>query len=265
MARAAAFFDLDKTILATSASLALTRPLLRSGLITRRDIARSAQAQIAYHLLDTSHERSERMKDALAEMVRGWSVAEFDAIVAEALTTEIEPVVYLEALDAISAHHAAGHDVVIVSASADAIVRPVMHLLGADGMIASRLESADGRYTGVIESYNYGPAKPAAMAEMARHHGWDLAECWAYSDSITDEPLLRAVGHPVAVNADRALARIARAEGWDTVVWRRPVPLRSPARHSTLVTAGVLAAAVLALWLVRRGRRRRPPAPSSSR
>lgn len=254
MGRVAAFFDLDKTILATSASLALTRPLLRSGLITHRDIAKSAQAQIAYHLLDASHERSERMKESLSEMVRGWSVTEFDAVVAEALATEIEPVVFLEALDAISAHHAAGHDVIIVSASADSLVRPIMHLLGANGMIASRLESVDGRYTGGIESYNYGPAKPVAMAEMAHRHGWDLAECWAYSDSITDEPLLRAVGHPVVVNPDRALGRIAREEGWQVRLWRRPVPLHSPSQSTALVTLGALAAVAAVAWLVRRRR-----------
>lgn len=252
MVRVAAFFDLDKTILATSASLALTRPLLRSGLMTRRDLARSAHAQIAHHLLDASHDRSERVKAALTDMVRGWSVAEFDRVVADALATEIEPVVYLEALDAISAHHAAGHKVIIVSASAEAIVRPVARMLGADGMIASRLQVVDGRYTGVIDAYNYGPAKPAAMRQLAGRRGWDLTACWAYSDSITDEPLLRAVGHPVAVNPDRSLARIAREEGWEVRVWRRPVPLRSPARSSALVTAVGLAAVAIAVVVRRR-------------
>ncbi|NLI18735.1 MAG: HAD family hydrolase [Actinomycetales bacterium] len=255
MAGAAAFFDLDKTILATSAAIALSGPLVRSGLVSRVDIARSAQAQLSYLLLDASHERTERMKEALAEMVTGWSVADFDRVVADALATQIEPIVFREALDAISTHHAAGHDVVIVSASAEAIVRPIMHLLGADGMIASRLEVADGRYTGVISSYNYGEAKPAAMAEMARHHGWDLRRCWAYSDSITDEPLLRAVGHPVAVNPDRALARIARREGWEVRIWRSPVPLGRNHRSPFLVTAVTLAAVVLAVWAVRRARR----------
>lgn len=255
MAGAAAFFDLDKTILATSASLALSGPLVRSGLISRRDIARSAQAQLSYLLLDASHERSERMKEALSEMVTGWSVAEFDRVVADALATEIEPVVFLEALDAISMHHAAGHDVVIVSASAEAIVRPIMHLLGAEGMIASHLETRDGRYTGRISSYNYGAAKPAAMAEMARRHGWDLENSWAYSDSITDEPLLRAVGHPVAVNPDRALARIARREGWEVRFWRRPVPLGRNSRSSALLTAAVVAVVVLLVWGARRSRR----------
>ncbi len=256
MARAAAFFDLDKTVLATSASLALSGPLVRSGLISRMDIARSAQAQLAYHLLDASHERSERMKEALAEMVTGWSVAEFDAVVADALATEIEPVVFREALDAMSAHHAAGHDVVIVSASAEAIVRPIMHLLGADGMIASRLAIEDGRYTGEISEYNYGPAKPLAMAEMAERRGWDLAQCWAYSDSVTDEPLLRAVGHPVTVNPDRALARIAREEGWEIRIFRRPVPLGTRSGSSALVTVLVVAAVALTVWVVRRARRR---------
>ncbi len=254
MTKAAAFFDLDKTILATSASLALSRPLVRSGLVSHRDIARSAQAQLAYLLLDASHERSERMRAALSEMVTGWSVAEFDRVVADALATEIEPVVFREALDAISLHHAAGHDVVIVSASAEAIVRPIMHLLGADGMIASHLETRDGRYTGVITSYNYGAAKPAAMAEMATRHGWDLSECWAYSDSITDEPLLRAVGHPVAVNPDRALARIARAEGWAIRSWRSPVPLTRHSRPWTAI-AVVAAALLVTAWIVRRRRR----------
>lgn len=251
MAHAAAFFDLDKTILATSASLALTGPLLRSGMITHRDIARSAHAQLSYHLLDASHERSERVKAALAEMVTGWSVAGFDAIVSEALVTQIAPVVYREALDAISAHHAAGHAVVIVSASAEAIVRPIMHLLGADGMIASRLAVEDGRYTGEISHYNYGPEKPRAMERLARARGWHLEECWAYSDSITDEPLLRAVGHPVAVNPDRALARIAREQGWQVRRFEKPVPLDTGSRHRRTLTLAAAATALLTVWWVR--------------
>jgi len=145
---------------------------------------------------------------------------------------------------------------VIVSASAEAIVRPIMHLLGADGMIASRLAIEDGRYTGEISEYNYGPSKPLAMAEMAERRGWDLAQCWAYSDSITDEPLLRAVGHPVTVNPDRALARIAREEGWEIRIFRRPVPLGTRSGSSALVTVLVVAAVALTVWVVRRARRR---------
>lgn len=256
MSRAAAFFDLDKTILAQSASMALTGPLLRSGMLTRRDMARSAQAQLAYHLLDATHERSERVKDALAQMVSGWSVAGFDAVVAEAISTDIAPIVYAEALDAISAHHAAGHDVVIVSASAEAIVRPVMHLLNAQGMLATTLEEEAGTYTGGITSYNYGDAKPAAMAAMAERRGWDLARCWAYSDSITDEPMLRSVGHPVAVNPDRALAKIARETGWTVRQFSKPVPLRRQDQASTAAVVGGLVLIAGAVILVRKLRGR---------
>lgn len=252
MATAAAFFDLDKTILATSASMALTGPLVRSGMLRRRDVWRAAQSSLAYHLLDATHERSERLKDDLAQMVAGWSVEEFDAVVEAALTETITPVVYREALDAISAHQAAGHAVVLVSASADAIVRPIARILGADAVIATRLEAVDGRYTGEITFYDYGEAKPEAVRAMAKDNGWSLEHSWAYSDSITDEPLLRVVGHPVTVNADRALARIAREEGWKMRRWEEPVRLRHTGEIASLTAAGVIVAGIVAVLVYRR-------------
>ncbi|HZK04628.1 MAG TPA: HAD family hydrolase [Actinomycetaceae bacterium] len=255
MATSAAFFDLDKTVLAKPSSLALTKPLLRAGLVRRRDVMRAAQSQLAYHLLDATHERSDRLREDLTEMVSGWSVAEFDSVVDAALTETIQPVVYREALDAFSAHHAAGHDVIIVSASAEAIVRPIMHLLDVEGMIATQLEIEDGKYTGGISAYNYGEAKPVAMAAMADRRGWDLERCWAYSDSITDEPLLRAVGHPVAVNPDRALARIARDEGWPIRKWEEQVVLdRTGQIGFAALVAAVVASFAVAILLRRRAR-----------
>lgn len=250
--RIVAFFDLDKTILATSASLALTGPLLRSGLITGADVARGFQSQLAYHLLDASHERSERNKDALAAMVAGWNVAEFDTVMAQALASKIEPVVYREALDAISAHRAAGHDVIISSASAESIVRPIMHLLGANGMIASVLEEKDGFYTGEIAHYNYGDTKADAARDLAARHGWDLSASWAYSDSITDEPLLRVVGNPVVVNPDRALAKIARDELWQIRKFGHPVRLEDRTVSPWVIAGGVIVATALAVRLWRR-------------
>ena len=257
MATSAAFFDLDKTILARSASLALTGPLLRAGLVRKRDIVRSAQSQLAYHLLDATHERSERLKDDLAQMVTGWSVTEFDAVVEAALTDSIQPVVYREALDAIAAHQAAGHEVVLVSASAEAILRPIMHMLEVDGVIATQLEVADGRYTGAIKFYNYGEAKAVALREMAALRGWDLRECWAYSDSITDEPLLRAVGNPVAVNPDRALARIAREESWPIRRWDQQVLLQTGRKLKVAIgIAAVVGAVALTVAARNQGRSR---------
>lgn len=252
MARVVVFFDLDKTVLATSASLALTKPLVASGMLSRIDVLRGIQVQLAYHLLDASHERSERVRESLSQMVTGWNVAQFEQVVRDALDSAIEPVVFSEALDAISAHHAAGHDVIISSASAEAVVRPIAHMLGADGIIATGLAEEDGHYTGQITHYNYGPEKAVAARDLAARHGWDLAESWAYSDSITDEPLLRVVGHPVAVNPDRPLARIAAEEGWQVATYQRPVQLRRSVEVPVSVAAGIGALAAVALWAWRR-------------
>lgn len=251
-ARRVAFFDLDKTVLATSATLALTGPLLRSGLMSHLDLARGLQAQLGYHLLDASHERSERVKDSLSSMVAGWPVSEFERVMNEALHSQIEPIVYREALDAISAHHAAGHAVILSSASAEAIVRPIMQLLGANGMIATVLEERGGVYTGSIAHYNYGEAKAIAARELAARNGWDLTQSWAYSDSVTDEPLLRVVGNPVAVNPDRPLAKIAREEGWQIRRFDQPVRLADRVVSPLAVGAALAAIGTLAFVLWRR-------------
>lgn len=245
---AAAFFDLDKTVLAKSATLALFRPLLDAGLISRTDVARSAHAQLTYHFLDADHDRSERVRERLSALVAGWAPQAFEQVVRNSLQTRIEPEVFGEALDAIAAHHAAGHDVVIVSASVSEIVTPIAEMLGADHVVASQLEvGEDGRYTGVISDYVYGPAKAEAMERLASRYGWELAHCWAYSDSVTDAPMLQAVGHPVAVNPDRGLATLAMEGGWDIARWANPVPLKP--RHALPAVGLLLAVGIGAgLW-----------------
>lgn len=251
--RAAAFFDLDKTIISTSSSLALSRPFLESGLLSRSALVRSAYAQLGYLLVGAGHERTEKMKGELARTATGWDVARLDAVVEEALSRSIEPVVYQEALDLIAAHHDAGRDVVIVSAAAENIVRPIARLLGADHVVATRMAVAGGRYTGEIDYYAYGPAKAAAVRDLAAHHGYDLAACWAYSDSVTDVPMLAAVGHPVAVNPDRALRKEALARGWAVRDFRLPVRLRPRRTVPLAVVLGVTAVAVTVWYLLRRG------------
>lgn len=249
--RAAAFFDLDKTILAKSATLALFPPLRAAGLLTRADVARSAHAQLTYHFLDADHERSERVRERLSALVTGWDAEVFARVVTDSLDSRIEPQVFVEALEAIATHRAAGHAIVVVSASAEAIVRPIAHMLGVDHVLSSHLEIVHGRYTGHIERYMYGPEKAAAMTELAERFDWDLTQCWAYSDSITDAPMLQAVGHAVAVNPDRALAHMAVDNGWDICRFASPVPLRPPV---AVPLAGVLTIAAIAgaIWWWRR-------------
>lgn len=271
--RAAAFFDLDKTLIATSAATAFARPFLAGGLLSRRAMLRSAGAQIAFLLGSATEGRTERVRAQLSAMVAGWDVERVSAIVAESLHDSIDAVVYAEALDLVAQHHAAGHDVVVVSASSAELVRPIAALVGADEVIASRMGVADGRYTGEIAFYAYGPAKAAAMRELAARRGYDLAASSAYTDSATDVPMLEAVGHGFVVNPDRVLRRLAAREGWTPLVFRRHVAVRARGRSAALrnlahaaprrdrlVLAGaaVLVAAVAVALVLPRVRRSRP-------
>ena len=253
--RPAAFFDLDKTVIAGSSSFALSRAFLDGGLLTRTGALRGLYAQLGYLSFGADHDQTERMKDRLARLSRGWDVAHTEAVVAAALEEHIRPVVYAEAVELIAAHRAAGEDVVIVSASSEAVVRPIAGLLGADHVIATRPVVADGRFTDRLEFYAYGPTKASAIRELAEERGYDLASSHAYSDSITDLPMLEAVGRPVAVNPDRALRRHAVANGWPVRDFTRPVRLRP--RRRVPAAAALTLAAVLALVLARRAGQRR--------
>src|SRR5262249_58269598 len=119
----------------------------------------------------------------------------------------------------------AGGDVVLVSASGEEMVRPIGELLGATDVIATRMVVKDGRYTGDVAFYAAGAQKVAAVREMAEARGYDLADSYAYSDSVSDAPLLAAVGHPTAVNADRGLRRVAVERRWPMLEFRPPIPL----------------------------------------
>jgi HAD superfamily hydrolase (TIGR01490 family) len=260
MTNAAAFFDLDKTIIATSSTLAFGRPFYAGGLINRRVMLKAAYAQFVYLLAGADAEQMDRMREELTGLVTGWDAQQARDIVAEALHEVVQPLIYAEAAALIERHKAAGGDVVIVSSSGEEIVEPIGQLLGADAVIASRMVlDGHGRYTGEIGFYCYGEHKATAIRELAATRGWDLTSCYAYSDSITDVPLLSVVGHPTAVNPDRALRRHAAEQGWPIRTFSRPVPLRSRLRPSPAVTGtavGVGAAVVVGIaWYAARRRR----------
>jgi HAD superfamily hydrolase (TIGR01490 family) len=245
--RSAAFFDLDKTIIATSSTLALGRSFYASGMISRRAVVTGAYARLIYHLGRVDEDRMSRMRDDLARMVTGWETATVQAIVNDAFRDLITPLVYAEATALIDQHHAEGRAVVIVSSSGSEVVEPIGEMLGADSVIATRMVTADGRYTGEVDFYCSGPFKPQGMQAVATEHGWDLAECYGYSDSATDVPMLAAVGHPHAVNPDRGLRREAVARGWPVLQFRHPVPLRQRVgRTGRPVAVGIAGAAMMA-------------------
>ncbi|MFF9375955.1 HAD family hydrolase [Streptomyces griseoluteus] len=261
--RAAAFFDLDKTVIAKSSTLTFSKSFYQGGLINRRAALRTAYAQFVFLAGGLDHDQMERMREYLSALCRGWNVRQVKEIVAETLHDLIDPIIYDEAASLIEEHHTAGRDVVIVSTSGAEVVEPIGELLGADRVVATRLVvGEDGCFTGEVEYYAYGPTKAEAIRELAASEGYDLDRSFAYSDSATDLPMLQAVGHPHAVNPDRALRREAVSRGWPVLEFRKPVRLkqRLPSLHAprpAVVAAAALGAAAATAGLVWYASRRR--------
>jgi HAD superfamily hydrolase (TIGR01490 family) len=233
----AAFFDLDKTIIGCSSTLAFAPAFYRCGLISRTQVLRGAFAQLTFRLTGASHQRMERVRDQVSCLCRGWDASQIAQIVTDGLADIIWPHVYTEARERLDGHHRDGHDVLIASTSGYEIVAPIGAMLGASAVIATRLEVAGGRYTGTIDYYAYGQAKADGVRQLAAERGYRLPDCFAYSDSVTDLPLLELVGHPHAVNPDRALRKIARARSWPVLTFRQTGEATLPS-----VTSGPVAA-----------------------
>ncbi|RNF93355.1 HAD family hydrolase [Streptomyces botrytidirepellens] len=263
--RTAAFFDLDKTVIAKSSTLTFSKSFYRGGLINRRAVLRTAYAQFVFLAGRADHDQMERLREYLSALCRGWNVTQVKEIVAETLHDLIDPIIYDEAASLIEEHHTAGRDVVIVSTSGAEVVEPIGELLGADRVVATRMVVEDGVFTGEVEYYAYGPTKAEAIAELSESEGYDLSRCYAYSDSATDLPMLESVGHPHAVNPDRALRREAVARGWPVLSFDRPVRLKQrlpslsmPPRPVLAAVAAVGAAAATAGLVWYASRRRAP-------
>lgn len=259
-ARTAAFFDLDKTIIAKSSTLAFSKPFFAQGLLNRRAVLKSSYAQFIYLLSGADHDQMDRMRTHLANMCTGWDAAQVKSIVNETLHEIVTPFVFAEAADLIAAHKLCGRDVIVVSASGEEIVAPISRALGATHAMATRMVVEEGRYTGEVAFYCYGEGKVQAIRELAAREGYPLEHCYAYSDSITDLPMLEAVGHPSVVNGDRSLRKEAAERGWPVLSFHRPVSLRdripAPSGAALATTAAVgitaLAAGAVTYTLLRR-------------
>lgn len=251
MGKIAAFFDLDKTVLARSSGLAFARPFYRGGLLGRADVLRSAYSQFVFSLAGADEKQTENMRRYLSQLVTGWDVDTVKRIVGETLEQVIDPIVHAEAVDLIDMHKSQGHDIIIISASGTEVVEPIAHRLGADFIVGTTMEIIDGKFTGEISHYAHGAQKVEAMQQLAAEHGYDLSQCYAYSDSSTDIPMLEAVGHPHAVNPDSTLRKLATSRQWPILEFKRPVtmPRRIPNVDAKTGVALVGTAVVVgALW-----------------
>ena len=244
----AAFFDLDKTIIARSSVLAFSKPFFDQGLINRRSVLKSSYAQFLFLFSGADHDQTERLRTHLTNMCAGWDVDQVRTVVAETLHDVVDPLVFAEAADLIADHKVRGHDVVVVSASGEEVVAPIARLLGADHCAATRMTVREGKFTGDLEFYCHGEQKAGSVRDLAATYGYDLDRCYAYSDSSTDLPMLSAVGHPTAVNPDRTLRKVAAERGWPVLTFSNPIPLRARLPSSQQVTgAATVAVAVAAV------------------
>lgn len=258
--RVAAFFDLDKTIIATSSAFAFGREFMQNGLITPAEALQMSLAKATYMVAGQSSEQMNVTRDQLASMVAGWSVQQVKDIARETMHNVVTPAIYAEARELIAFHRNAGHDVIIISASASHLVDLIAEELGIDQVVATELEVEDGRFTGEILFYCKGDAKAQAITDLAAENNYDLSVSYAYSDSATDIPMLQAVGNPIAVNPDRAMKKAALENGWEIRTFRDPVPLfQMPSPREISIGASIVAvisaAAAGGIWWAQRGRR----------
>ena len=256
----AAFFDLDKTVIAKSSTLAFGRPLYKAGFVGRRALMRMGLAQLVYMLFGADHDQLERARVGLLDLIAGWHRAEIEQLVRETLTEIAEPLVYAEALFLIDEHARQGRRVIIVSASPEEIVRPISEHIGVSEVIATRVKTdAQGRYLPEMAQYAMGPGKAEAMLALAEQDDIDLAGSYAYSDSITDLPMLETVGNPVVVNPEKELRKEAEEREWPILEFQRPVSIGPtiprPSPWAGAAVAASAAALVAAIALLRKRNR----------
>lgn len=256
--KAAAFFDLDKTILAKSSSLAFAKPLYDGGLIGRSDVLKSA-AQLVYLTSGADHDQMERMRVYLSQLSTGWDVEQIRAVVGDTLDSIVEPIIYQEAVKLIAEHHAAGRDVIIISSSGTEIVEPIGARLGVDRAIGTQMAVEDGHYTGEILFYAYGPGKAEAMEQLAVDEDTTLR---SPTPIATPTPTCRCSRWSVIRSRSiptTSCAAWPKERVWPVLEFDKPVSMKAATSSRQRGAAAASAAGAVALGLAwymryRRGR-----------
>jgi HAD superfamily hydrolase (TIGR01490 family) len=203
--------------MAGSSGFHWARAMQRAGFISRRRLAADAWENVKFRMRGSTDAGTDAVRARVGEIIAGRRRQDFARLAPEVLIGVL-PKVYPQMLEVAYAHQDAGRPIFIATAASHEMAELMALVLAFDGAVGSRSEIVDGEYTGREGGpFCYREGKAQAVRELAAEHGFDLAECWAYSDSESDLPMLRAVGHPVAVNPDPPLARIAREEGWEVM------------------------------------------------
>jgi HAD superfamily hydrolase (TIGR01490 family) len=243
---AAAFFDLDRTLISGSSAFTFAIAAWRNNLVPTAQFARDAKEALAFRLNGASDDTSVQTRERILGAISGAKQADLLALNAQIIPKLLDRV-RPEAKALIDRHRHADRDTYIVSASPIEVVAPLAQALGMTGGIGTVAEVVDGHYTGkLVGPFCYGPGKVEAINEMAQWDGYDLDRCYAYSDSASDLPMMEAVGHPVAVNPDGPLERVARERGWPIVIFNartKTVVRRSSAAAGAAALAGATFAA----------------------
>ena len=252
MTRAAAFFDLDRTLLRRSSALALAGSFREHGVIGRGQLAKAAAWQLLFAARGASAETVRKASEDGLMILKGFRVDDLRDLVATAMDPILKPLVYQEPLRLMAEHRERREPAYIVSATLQEIVEELARELGFDGAIGSTCEIVDGAYTGRSLRGAHGAGKAAAVRELAEEHELDLAASTGYSDSHTDLPFLEAVGNPVAVNPDRELRRVALERNWPILEFGELAYPAVRRLHPALIGLPFVVGAGAAVWAARR-------------
>ncbi len=251
--KGAAFFDLDRTLIAGSSAFQFGRAAYKAGLVTRRQLAEDAWENIRFRLSGSTDAGTDAIRARVGKTLEGLRVRQLQRLAPDVLAGVL-PRLYPQMLEIAYEHQDAGRPIFICTAASQEMAELMAIVLTFDGAVGSVAEVVDGHYTGRAGGpFTYREGKAEAIRDLAAREGIDLAASWAYSDSESDLPMLRLVGNPVAVNPDTELGRIARAEGWEVLRFERL------GRRLRVLGAAGVAAALGGLGSIVLARRSAPP------
>ena len=217
MSAGAAFFDLDRTLMAGSSAYHFGRAMYKAGQMSRRQIARDAVDQIRFRLKGASDAAVNLLLERVLAGIKGQRVIDLRRMTPDVLAG-ILPRVYPQMLAVVREHQDAGRPCYIATAASQPAAEILADALVMEGAMGTCWESEDGVYTGRLDGpFAYGEGKADRLRTFAAERGIDLAQSWAYTDAVSDLPMLETVGHPVAVNPDAELAEVAKREGWEVL------------------------------------------------